>query len=86
MSEQPYSVLDKRNPCYRADRCTMNGACEQFGHCVTYAAVVPRQHWRIVRAASACGGRWAWARLTPGGVWAMQGCVCHHPWTLVTRW
>ncbi len=41
--------------------------------------------WRIVRASCACGGRWAWVRIGPTGALEMQGCVCHHPWTLALR-
>ena len=41
--------------------------------------------WRILRAAPACGGRYAWARVRPSGALEMQGCVCHHPWTLALR-
>jgi hypothetical protein len=41
--------------------------------------------WRIVRASCACGGRWAWVRTTRPGAVEMQGCVCHHPWTLALR-
>lgn len=81
---KPYSVLDKRNPCYRTDRCTMNGACEQFAHCLT-VAIIPKQRWRIVRTECLCGGRWAWMRQRPSGAWEMRGCVCHHPWTLALR-
>ena len=41
--------------------------------------------WRILRASPACGGRYAWARVRPSGALEMQGCVCHHPWTLALR-
>jgi len=26
-----------------------------------------------------------WARVKPSGALEMQGCVCHHPWTLALR-
>lgn len=40
-----------------------------------------KDRWWIVRATTMCGrGRWAWIR---NG--RMQGCVCHHPMTLLIR-
>lgn len=39
-----------------------------------------KDRWWIVRTSTKCGGRWAWMR---NG--RMQGCVCHHPMTLLIR-
>lgn len=44
-----------------------------------------KQRWRIRPASCICGGRWAWVKERPSGAWEMQGCVCHHPWTLALR-
>lgn len=41
--------------------------------------------WVIRRASCGCGGSWVWLRRLDTGAYAMQGCVCHHPWTLALR-
>lgn len=44
-----------------------------------------KQVWRIARTSCACGGSWAWMTGRPSGAEQMEGCVCHHPWTLALR-
>lgn len=34
--------------------------------------------WQIARADCADGGRYAWYRQRPSGVYELVGCVCHH--------
>lgn len=41
--------------------------------------------WIIRRTSCMCGGNWAWLRRREFGAYEMQGCVCHHPWTLAMR-
>lgn len=41
--------------------------------------------WVILCTSCMCGGNWAWARVRESGAFEMQGCVCHHPWTLAMR-